>query len=110
MPYSKEIEEKVDTALGKELALQKKKMFGGICYMLNGNMAMGIHKDYLIVRVGNQNVANGLIDNKHVLPFDLTGKAMKGWVMVDNYLLDTDEAVIEWGRLGLDYAGSLPAK
>ncbi len=110
MAYNEEIEEKVDTLLADELTLKKKKMFGGMCYLINGNMAMGVYKDYLIVRIGNEEIANSLIDGKNVKPFDITGKKMKGWVMIDNALLDNDASVIEWCRLGLDYAGSLPAK
>ena len=51
MPYSKLIEEKIETIVGGWKKIEKKKMFGGICYLLNGNMCFGIYKEYLIVRI-----------------------------------------------------------
>ena len=56
-------------------------MFGGICWLLNGNLCFGIHKDFLILRVGEAQ-ATEILKHPHTKPMDLTGKIMKGWVMV----------------------------
>ena len=81
MPYSKLIEEKIEKIVGRWKKIEKKKMFGGICYLINGNMCFGIYREYLIVRTGTE-VADKKLKERNVKPFDITGKALKGWVMV----------------------------
>ena len=81
MPYSKEIEEKIEKVIGRWRQIEKKKMFGGICYLLKGNMCFGIYKEYLIVRTGLE-VAERKLKERDVKPFDITGRPIKGWVMV----------------------------
>jgi TfoX/Sxy family transcriptional regulator of competence genes len=80
MPYSEKIEKRIDKATASWRALEKKKMFGGICYLTAGNMCFGIYKDFLIVRLGEGAAAHEA--KKHVRPFDITGRPMKGWLMV----------------------------
>jgi hypothetical protein len=80
MPYN----ERIDSRIIKEISdwgAVRKKMFGGTCYLLNGNMMCGVYKDFLILRLGKE-VAEKAIDQKYVKPFDITGRPMKGWVMV----------------------------
>jgi hypothetical protein len=57
-------------------------MFGGICYLLNGNIVCGIYKEFLILRLGEEEAALAL-QQPQVRDFDITGRAMKGWVMVE---------------------------
>jgi TfoX/Sxy family transcriptional regulator of competence genes len=90
-------------------SLTEKKMFGGVSYLVRGNMACGVHKDELIVRVG----ADGFVDALNrpgARPFDMTGKPMNGWVMVKPSGFESEQALREWIKLGLEYAMSLPAK
>jgi TfoX/Sxy family transcriptional regulator of competence genes len=90
-------------------ALTEKKMFGGVGYLVRGNMACGVHKDELIVRVGAEGFVDAL-NRPGAHPFDMTGKPMNGWVMVKPSGFETDQALREWIELGLDFAKSLPAK
>ena len=81
MAYNEYLEELIDAATNRWKGRDKKKMFGGVCYLLNGNMCFGIYKDYLIVRLGEEEAAAAL-KQEGVRPFDITGRPMKGWVMV----------------------------
>lgn len=72
--------------------LAKKKMFGGIGWMLNGNMCIGIYKDQLIARVG-ESKSKELLQYPHVKPMDITGTPMKGWIMVLAEGIESDKAL-----------------
>ena len=82
MPYSTTREDKIEDIVYQWDSLEKKKMFGGMCYLINGNMSFAFWKDYLIVRMATELAAEKL-NNEHVKEFDLTGKPMKGWVIVE---------------------------
>ena len=87
----------------------EKKMFGGIGYLIQGNMACGVHKEHLIVRVGPARYQEALAA-PHTRVFDMTGRAMKGWVMVSPDGCASDADLKAWVRQGVDFARSLPAK
>lgn len=108
MPYNHALEEFIDDLL-PEIAPDKKKMFGGICYLINGNMSFGIWRDYLIVRMGPDLTAEKLKQN-HVRQFDLTGKPMKGWVMVEKGSWEKRDELPIWLDIGRSFALSLPKK
>lgn len=84
-------------------------MFGGIAFLLNGNMCVGVHKDELIVRVDVEQT-DTLLKGKHTRLFDLTGRPMKGWLLVEPKGLATEAALAKWVGLASTYAASLPAK
>jgi TfoX/Sxy family transcriptional regulator of competence genes len=109
MPYSKEIEEKIEKVINRWRQIEKKKMFGGICYLLKGNMCFGIYKDYLIVRTGLE-VAEKKLKEQNVKPFDITGRPMKGWVMVGEKGWKKQGDLENWLDLGREYALTLPKK
>ena len=81
MPYNTKLEEKIDATAKWWKNVGKKKMFGGVCYLLKGNMCFGIYKDFLIVRMEREQGEQSL-KNANVKPFAITGKPMAGWVMV----------------------------
>ena len=81
MPYDEKLAERVRAVLGGHPALVEKKMFGGVCFLLKGNMACGISNDELMVRVGVEGAGEALAD-ANARPMDLTGRPMKGWVLV----------------------------
>lgn len=110
MPYDWEIEKNIRAVLGVEAKLTSKPMFGGVCYLVGGNMAFGIYQDKLIVRLGSAEGAQREIDSGRALPFDITGKAMKGWVMIPKARLKTPRDYRKWLNLGLGFARSLPPK
>ena len=87
----------------------EKKMFGGVGFLLNGNMACGIHKDDFIVRV-NPDKHTALLKKPHVRPFDMTGRPMKGWLVVDAEGLKTAKQLSTWIKEGVVFALTLPPK
>ncbi len=109
MPYSKLIEQKIEKIIGRWKKIEKKKMFGGICYLINGNMCFGIYKEYLIVRTGIE-VAEEKLKEQKVKPFDITGRVMKGWVMVGEQEWKKQEGLKSWLNLGRKYALTLSQK
>lgn len=108
MAYSTRLEEKIDSAVARWKDIEKKKMFGGVGYLLKGNMAFGIHKDFLIVRVDKELGEKSLKD-KNVKPFDITGRPMSGWIMV-NEAGWTGKGLDKWISAGRRFALSLPEK
>jgi hypothetical protein len=109
MPYSTTLEDKIEDITLSWDGLEKKKMFGGICYLINGNMSFGVWKDYLIVRMGPDLAAEKL-NNKYVREFDITGKPMKGWVMVEKGSWNKRDELTGWLDIGKSFALSLPKK
>ena len=87
----------------------KKKMFGGLCYLLNGNMAFGVHKDSLILRVGVEK-AKELLAQENFREFDITGRAMKGWVMIEHAKIQDEQEFQQLLELGKNFANTLPPK
>ena len=109
MPYNKELETKIEDIIINWPNMGKRVMFGGVCYMLKGNLCFGIIKDYLIVRLGKEKAEEKLkLDN--VLPFNVTGRPMKAWVMVDKNGYQTEEQLRDWLKAGWDFTGTLPPK
>ena len=106
MPYSEELDSKLARLFPRGAA--RKKMFGGTCYTLKGNMVCGVYKDFLILRLGEKQAAAAL-KLPEVRPLDITGKPMKGWVMIAAPSL-TDEAMAGWVERARAFAKSLPAK
>ena len=82
MPFDPGLAEQLASIAEKHPELHDKKMFGGIGYLLNGNMCVGVHKEFLILRLGNEK-AETLLNKPFTKPFDITGRVMKGWVMVE---------------------------
>jgi TfoX/Sxy family transcriptional regulator of competence genes len=109
MPYSTTLEDKIEDIIHQWDSIDKKKMFGGICYLTNGNMSFGVWKDYLIVRMG-PNLAAEKLKHDHVRPFDITGKPMKGWVMVEKGSWNKRDELTGWLDIGRSFALSLPKK
>ena len=107
MAYDKTMEAIIQALYIGEQGLTAKRMFGGVCYLLGGNMAFGIYKDNLIIRLGSPELAQQEIDSRRALPFDITGKAMKGWVMIPKTKLAGPKEYKKWLDLGLGFAGSL---
>ena len=109
MAYDEGLAQRVMEVLGEQTGLVDKKMFGGIGYILHGNMACGVNKEALIVRVGPERYQEALAQ-PYVKPFDMTGRPMKGWVMVMAEGCVSDEALEEWVQRGVDFALTLPPK
>ena len=109
MAYNEKLSQRIHERLADQTGLVEKKMFGGIGFMLRGNMACGVNKDDLIVRVGPERYGQAVIQ-PHARPFDFTGRPMKGWVMVGPAGYSADEDLRAWIELGVNFALSLPPK
>ena len=109
MPYNTRLEEKIDAAAKRWQNVEKKKMFGGVCYLLRGNMAFGIWKDSLIVRMDREQAEQSLKD-RNVKPFDITGRPMAGWIMVQEAGWKGVADLGKWINVGKRFALSLPEK
>ena len=109
MAYNESLSLRIHELLTDQPGLVEKKMFGGIGFMLQGNMACGVNKDDLVVRVGPEGYGQAVI-RPHARPFDITGRPMKGWVMVGPAGYSADEDLLAWVEQGVTFALSLPAK
>jgi TfoX/Sxy family transcriptional regulator of competence genes len=109
MPYNELLDERIKKAVARWKGTDAKKMFGGVCHLLHGNMFGGVYKDYLIVRLGEEQ-ADTALKKSHTRPFDITGKPMKGWVMVDQKGIRTDDDLKKWLTLAKDFVKTLPPK
>ncbi|MBE0689556.1 MAG: TfoX/Sxy family protein [Anaerolineae bacterium] len=109
MAYDETLANRVRETLAGQPGLTERKMFGGIAFMLNGNMCCGIIKDELMVRIGAVKHEAALAQSQ-VRPMDFTGRPMKGMVMVGAEGLHSDLALRGWVEQGVEYAASLPAK
>ena len=109
MAYSHELEKRIDASV-EDWELVKKKMFGGICYLVAGNMCFGIYKDYLIVRLGSATAARPYLAQAHVKPMDITGRPMRGWVMVAPPAYAGQAQLRQWLGRGRHFAVTLPPK
>ena len=89
--------------------LEPKKMFGGQCWMLNGNMCVGVYKQWLIIRVGIE-TQERISSKPHVKPMDITGKPMKGWSMIAMEGLEEDSELSQYVGYAIAFVSALPPK
>lgn len=109
MPYNEQIEIRIENIISNWKKTDRKKMFGGVCHLLNGNMFCGVYKDFLILRLGVEK-ADEALTLPHARPFDITGKPMKGWVMVAQDGFKEDQTLIDWLNQAKEFVRSLPPK
>ncbi|MCI0552114.1 MAG: TfoX/Sxy family protein [Anaerolineae bacterium] len=108
MAYNERLAERIRVEL-KGIPFVEKKMFGGVGFLVHGNMACGVHKQNMIVRVDpNRHVM--LLKKPHARPFDITGKPMKGWLIVKPEGCKTATQLSGWVKEGADFALTLPPK
>ncbi len=108
MPYNLKLTERVRSQMDG-LPFVEKKMFGGVGFLLNGNIACGVNKDDLVIRVDPER-HNTLLKKPHAKPFDLTGKPMKGWLLVELDGVKSDKQLRAWVQEGIEFASALPPK
>ena len=109
MAYNEKLEEKIDTTVTHWQNVERKKMFGGVCWLLKGNMAFGIWKDFLIVRMDKDQAVESLKD-RNTKPFDITGRTMVGWVMVAEAGWKSTAGLAKWLGIGKQFVLTLPEK
>ena len=108
MAYNLKLAERIRSELNG-MPFAEKKMFGGVGFLLNGNMACGVNKDNLIVRIDPEK-QDALLKKPHAKPFDLTGKPMKGWLIVEAEGVKTARQLSKWVQEGIGFALTLPPK
>jgi TfoX/Sxy family transcriptional regulator of competence genes len=109
MAYDKGLAERIRQTIGAPPGLTEKEMFGGIGFMVQGNMAVGVIGDELMVRIAKE-ATDQALGERGARIFDFTGRPMKGWVMVNEDGYSTDESFVSWVQRGVDHALTLPAK
>ncbi|HEV8265737.1 MAG TPA: TfoX/Sxy family protein [Gemmatimonadales bacterium] len=109
MAFNDQLAARIRKQLGRRAGLTEKQVFGGIAFLLHGNMCCGVHGDEMILRIDPQDTDRAL-RQRHTRAFDLSGRPMKGWVLVQPGGLARAEALAKWVKMGVKYAGSLPAK
>lgn len=109
MAYDEVLAGRVRDALGGRDGVTERKMFGGIGFMLNGNMCVGVLGDELILRLGPEE-ADRALGEPHTREFDYTGRAMTGWVMVGREGTEAGEDLERWVDRAVGYVSALPTK
>ena len=109
MSYDEETAERLRRLLYTRPDVVEKKMFGGLCFLLNGYMVVGISKGELLIRVGPEQHEK-VMRMKHVRPMDFTKKPMKGFAFVGPKGFDSDAALARWVERCLRFVSTLPAK
>jgi hypothetical protein len=109
MAYDEKLAGRVRKLLAQRKAIAEKKMFGGVAFLLNGNMCCGLHGGELIVRLNPKETDRALAEPNTRI-FDMTGRPMRGWILVKPDGVVGEGALSKWVSMGVSYAASLPAK
>jgi TfoX/Sxy family transcriptional regulator of competence genes len=110
MAYDEDFAHRVREQLANEDAITEKAMFGGLAFLLHGNMAVGITSGgELMVRVGAE-ATDEALGRPHARQFDMTGRPMKGWILVASEGVKTKRELGAWVARGVNFAGTLPPK
>ena len=109
MAFNEALAERIHRGLARRKNVEERKMFGEIGFLLNGNLLVGVWKDSLIVRLGPEGDDEALLEPQ-VKEFDITGRAMKGWVVVAPEGVGSDGQLRGWIQRAVKFVGKLPAK
>ncbi len=109
VPSNAVLIERVRDVIGNRAGLEEKRMFGGVCFILNGNMACGVLDDDLVVRLGVENHEK-FADRPHVAPMVVGEKLMRGILRIQPPGTKTKAGLQAWVTHALDHAKSLPSK
>ena len=109
MAFSESLAARIRDALARKKNIEEKKMFGCICFFLNGNALAGVWKDRLIARLGPDEGELALLE-PHVRAFDITGKAMRNWVAVEPEGVEDDDQLTDWIEQAVKFVKTLPKK
>jgi TfoX/Sxy family transcriptional regulator of competence genes len=109
MSYDEKTADRVRRILSRRTDVAERKMFGGLCFMVNGGMCCGLTSTALMVRVGPDRYDEAL-GQPHARPMDFTGRPLAGMVYVDPRGYRTDSALAGWVQRGVDFVSTLPSK
>lgn len=108
MAYDEGLAERIGERVAELPGVTDKRMFGGIAFLTDGNMTIGVTGDDLLVRVGPEGT-DAALARPGTRPFDTTGRPMRGWIVVDGAELD-DDVLVEWIELARSFVVTLPPK
>jgi TfoX/Sxy family transcriptional regulator of competence genes len=109
MAFDEGLAERIRDTTGDHPGMTERKMFGGLCFMVNGNMCFGVVGSELMVRVG-PDAFEATVTLPHAREMDFTGRSMRGMVYVAETGLSEDGDLQSWLDRGLQFATSLPPK
>jgi TfoX/Sxy family transcriptional regulator of competence genes len=109
MAYSERLAERIREVVGGRSGVTERKMFGGVGWMVNGNMACGTMGDDLMVRLDPED-ADSALEEPGVGPMEFTGRKMRGFITVESSAVASDDELARWVDAGASYAASLPPK
>src|SRR4051812_33108774 len=95
MAFSEALAQRIRQRLARNKGIEEKKMFGGLCFLLHGNLLIGVWKDSLIARLGPDEAAAALRE-PHVREFDITGRPMRNWALVGPEGFEDDDGLQAW--------------
>ena len=109
MPFDETLAARIRDALTRKKNIEEKKMFGCICFFINGNALVGVWKDRLIARLGPDE-GEAALREPQVRAFDITGRPMRNWVAVEPDGVEDGDQLKDWIDLALKFVKTLPAK
>jgi hypothetical protein len=109
MAFSEALAERIRQGLARRKGVEEKTMFGGIGFLLNGNLLVGVWKESLIVRLDPE-VGGEALKEPHVRAFDITGRPMRNWVVVESEGVEDDDQLKGWIERATKFVRTLPAK
>jgi TfoX/Sxy family transcriptional regulator of competence genes len=110
MAFDENLAVRIREALARKKSIEEKKMFGGVGFLLNGNLLVGVRKDSLLVRLDPEQ-GDEALKEAHVSEFEITGRGtMKGWVVVGPEGVQNDDQLKGWIQRAVKYVGTLRAK
>ena len=109
MAFDETLAERIRECLARRKNVEERKMFGGICFLLNGNLLVGVWKDALIARLG-PGEGEAVLREPHVKVLDITGRPMRNWVMVAPEGIEDDGQLKAWIERATTFVTTLPKK
>lgn len=109
MPYDRAAADRVREVLANRRGIVEKVMFGGIGFLLRDHMAVGLWHEFLILRIG-PNAYEDALAEPFVKEFDITGRPMRGWIMLHPDGFEEDQPLRDWIARALDFVKTLPPK
>jgi TfoX/Sxy family transcriptional regulator of competence genes len=109
MAFDESLAGGVRDVLAHRRDIEEKKMFGGLGFLLNGNMLVGVWRDSLIARIG-PDLYEDALQEPNVTEFDITGRSMKGWIMIQPEGLAEEDQIKRWVEQAIQFVQSLPPK
>ncbi len=109
MVYDEKLFKRIEEIAATKKDLMPIRMFGGVGYLLQSNMCFGIYQNYLILRLGTD-LARRALSKKHTKSFDITGRPMKGWIMVADKGLKNENNLRQWLDMAINFVSHMPTK